>query len=185
MANQLSSEQIERLLNVLKNRFEKNQKRHPDLDWEAIQTKLLAQPKKLWSLNEMENTGGEPDVVGYDKETKEYLFVDCVTESPKGRRSACYDREAQINRKDFPPQQNVLDMAAAMGISLLNEEQYRNLQQLGNFDTKTSSWIQTPQAIRQLDGALFADFRYNHTFVYHNGAQSYYAARGFRGMLKV
>lgn len=185
MANQLSSEQIERLLNILKNRFEKNKKRHPDLDWEAIQTKLLAQPKKLWSLNEMENTGGEPDVVGYDKETKEYLFVDCVTESPKGRRSACYDREAQINRKDFPPQQNVLDMASAMGISLLNEEQYRNLQQLGNFDTKTSSWIQTPEAIRQLGGALFADFRYNHTFVYHNGAQSYYAARGFRGILKV
>lgn len=181
----LSTEQTETLLHILKTRFEKNNKRHPNLSWAAIQTKLLEQPQKLWSLNEMENTNGEPDVIGYDKETQEYIFVDCATESPKGRRSACYDHEAQINRKDFPPKYNAQDMATAMGISLLTEEQYRNLQQLGNFDTKTSSWIQTPEAIRKLGGALFADFRYNHVFIYHNGAQSYYAARGFRGLLKV
>lgn len=184
-SNQLSSEQTELLLNTLKTRFEKNKNRHPKLDWAAVQTKLLAQPQKLWSLHEMENTGGEPDVVGYDKETSEYLFVDCAPESPKGRRSACYDREAQVNRKDFPPQHNAQDMAATMGISLLTEEQYRALQELGNFDSKTSSWIQTPANIRKLGGALFADFRYNHVFTYHNGAQSYYAARGFRGMLRV
>ncbi|NNT71413.1 DUF4256 domain-containing protein [Flavobacterium sp. IMCC34852] len=181
----LSTEEKETLLNTLKTRFEKNKNRHAGLDWTTVQTKLLEQPQKLWSLNEMENTGGEPDVVGYDKETQEFLFVDCSTESPKGRRSTCYDREAQVNRKDFPPKHNAQDMATAMGISLLTEEQYRNLQQLGNFDSKTSSWIQTPEAIRKLGGAIFADFRYNHIFIYHNGAQSYYAARGFRGLLKV
>lgn len=184
-AYKLSAEQTETLLNILKARFEKNKNRHAALDWEKVQTKLLAQPQKLWSLHEMENTDGEPDVVGYDKETQEFIFVDCSAESPKGRRSACYDREAQVNRKDFPPKHNAQDMAAAIGISLLTEEQYRDLQQLGKFDTKTSSWIQTPEAIRKLGGALFADFRYNHIFIYHNGAQSYYAARGFRGLLKV
>ncbi len=184
-ANKLSLEQTEVLLTILKTRFDQNKNRHSNLDWSTIQTKLLNQPQKLWSLNEMENTGGEPNVISYDKQTNEYLFVDCTPESPKGRRSTCYDHEAQVTRKDFPPQHNAQDMAAAMGISLLTEAQYRALQQLGNFDTKTSCWIQTPPEIRKLGGALFADFRYNHVFIYHNGAQSYYAARGFRGLLRI
>jgi hypothetical protein len=187
MANKksLSASQKEELLKTLKSRFEKNMKRHKGLEWEKIQTKLDANPSKLWSLHEMENTGGEPDVIGYDKKTAEYLFCDCSAESPKGRRSVCYDRKALNARKEHKPQNSALDMADEMGIEILSEEQYRELQKLGEFDSKTSSWIQTPEAIRKLDGALFADFRYDHVFVYHNGASSYYAARGFRGLLKV
>lgn len=177
--------QCEELLGVLKVRFEKNMKRHKDLEWPKIQAKLEAQPQKLWSLNEMERTGGEPDVVGYDKKTGEYIFNDCSAESPKERRSLCYDRAAHQARKEFKPKDTALDMAAAMGIELLTEEQYQELQKLGNFDTKTSSWIQTPPAIRKLGGAVFCDRRYNHVFVYHNGAESYYAVRGFRGSLRV
>ena len=181
----LSSEQRAELLTVLKARFEKNSKRHKGVAWAEVQAKLEANPEKLWSLSEMENTGGEPDLVGYDKETREYVFYDCSAESPKGRRSVCYDREALDSRKEHKPENNALDMAAAMGIELLTEEQYRELQKLGHFDTKTSSWVQTPPAIRKLGGALYCDRRYDTVFVYHNGASSYYAARGFRGSLTV
>lgn len=181
----LSPEQREELLSALQARFAKNRNRHQGLEWAEVQAKLEANPEKLWSLHEMERTGGEPDVVGYDEKTAEYIFYDCAAESPKGRRSVCYDREGQEARKEHKPENNALDMAAAMGIALLTEEQYRELQKLGSFDTKTSSWVQTPSAIRKLGGALFADRRYNHVFVYHNGAPSYYAARGFRGSLRV
>jgi len=169
----------------LKARFEKNMHRHRGLDWSSVQARLEAHPDKLWSLNEMERTGGEPDVVGYDSETGEYLFYDCSPESPGGRRSLCYDREAREARKEHKPQSSALEMAAAMGIELLTEEEYRKLQELGEFDTKTSSWVMTPPEIRALGGALFCDRRYNHVFTYHNGAESYYAARGFRGKLRV
>jgi hypothetical protein len=183
--NELSPKQREELLTALKARFEKNMNRHKGLKWAHVEAKLEANTEKLWSLNEMETTGGEPDVVGHDKKTGEYIFYDCSAESPKGRRSVCYDREGLEARKEHKPENNALDMAAAMGIELLTEEQYRELQQLGDFDTKTSSWVKTPSAIRKLGGALFADRRYDHVFVYHNGAQSYYAARAFRGSLRV
>ena len=182
---QLSPEKGEELLNALKGRFEKNMNRHKGLEWAKVQARLKASPDKLWSLNEMERTGGEPDVVGQDQKTGEYLFYDCSAESPKGRRSVCYDREGQDSRKGHRPENNAIDLAAAMGIELLTEEQYRELQQLGNFDAKTSSWVKTPADIRKLGGALFCDYRYGHVFVYHNGAQSYYAARAFRGSLRV
>ncbi len=182
---ELLPEQREELLSTLKIRFEKNRNRHEGLEWAKIQVKLEADTEKLWSLHEMEATGGEPDVVGHDKKTGEYLFYDCSAESPKGRRSFCYDRKALDSRKEYKPENNAMDMAAAMGIELLTEEQYRELQQLGKFDTKTSSWIITPADIRKLGGALFCDRRYDTVFVYHNGAESYYAARGFRGSLKV
>ncbi len=181
----LSPEQSKELLKILKARFDKNSNRHKGLEWAAIQAKLEASPEKLWSLNEMESTGGEPDVVGYDNKTGEYIFYDCSAESPKGRRSLCYDREALKARKEFKPVDSAINMAAAMGIELLTEEQYRDLQKFGNFDTKTSSWILTPVDIRKLAGALFCDRRYNTVFVYHNGAESYYAARGFRSSLRV
>ena len=181
----LSPEQRSSLLGVLKARFEKNMKRHKALEWSTIQAKLEANTEKLWSLNEMESTGGEPDVVGYDKKTGEYIFYDCSAESPKDRRSICYDHEALESRKENKPKESAVNMATAMGIEILTEQQYRELQQLGNFDTKTSSWIITPVDIRELGGALFADRRYNTVFVYHNGAESYYAARGFRGLLKI
>lgn len=182
---ELSSEQRDELINVLKIRFEKNKNRHPDLDWADIQAKLEVNPDKLWSLDEMEITGGEPDVVEYDAATNEYVFYDCSAESPKGRRSVCYDRAGWESRKEHKPENTAMDMAADMGIELLNEEQYRQLQELGKFDTKTSSWIQTPAAIRKLGGALFCDRRYDTVFLYHNGAESYYAVRGFRGSLRV
>jgi hypothetical protein len=181
----LSAEQREELLLALEVRFEKNMKRHKNIEWTKVQEKLKANPSKLWSLNEMEHTGGEPDVVGYDKKTNEYIFYDCSAESPGGRRSLCYDREALQSRKEHKPKNNVLDVAAEMGIELLTEEHYRELQKLGKFDTKTSSWIKTPDEIRKLGGAIFADFRYGQVFVYHNGAESYYAARAFRGSLRV
>lgn len=181
----LSPEQRAELLKTLKARFEKNMNRHKGLEWAKVQAKLEADPEKLWSLNEMEITGGEPDVVGHDKKTGEYIFYDCSAESPKDRRSICYDREALEARKENKPKNSAMDMAAAMAIELLTEEQYRELQQLGNFDAKTSSWIKTPPDIRKLGGALFCDRRYNTVFVYHNGADSYYAARGFRGSLRV
>jgi hypothetical protein len=181
----LSSQQREELLSALKARFEKNMNRHKGLAWAGVQAKLEADTEKLWSLNEMERTGGEPDVVGHDKKTGEYIFYDCSAESPKGRRSFCYDREALEARKEHKPENNAIDMAAAMGIELLTEEQYRELQELGNFDTKTSSWVKTPADIRKLGGALFCDRRYDTVFVYHNGAESYYAARAFRGSLRV
>ncbi|ESU18777.1 hypothetical protein FCR2A7T_21800 [Flavobacterium cauense R2A-7] len=181
----LTASQQEALLTILKLRFEKNNDRHEGLDWTAIQAKLEASPKKLWSLYEMERTEGEPDVIGYDSKTNEYIFCDCSPETPKGRRSICYDQEALEARKLHKPADSAINMATAMGIELLTEEQYRTLQQLGNFDLKTSSWIQTPAPIRKLGGALFCDRRYNTVFVYHNGADSYYAVRGFRGMLKV
>ncbi|MFZ5823736.1 MAG: DUF4256 domain-containing protein [Bacillota bacterium] len=181
----LSPAQQEELLSVLKARFEKNMSRHKGLKWAEVQARLEVNPDKLWSLNQMEETGGEPDVVGQDEETGEYVFADCSAQSPKGRRSVCYDREGQESRKEHKPGNNAIDMAAAMGIELLTEEQYRELQKLGDFDTTTSSWVKTPSAIRKLGGALFADRRYNTVFVYHNGAPSYYAARGFRGSLKV
>jgi hypothetical protein len=181
----LSPEQREELLRALKTRFEKNMNRHKGLEWAEIQAKLEGNAEKLWSVNEMERTGGEPDVVGHDKRTGEYIFYDCSAESPKGRRSVCYDLEALESRKEHKPEDNALDMAAATGIELLTEEQYREWQKLGNFDTKTSSWVKTPPEIRKLGGALFCDRRYNAVFVYHNGAESYYAARGFRGSLKV
>src|SRR5258705_9706229 len=181
----LSPGQNEELLRVLKTRFEKNTNRHQGLEWAKVQAKLEANTKKLWSLDEMERTGGEPDVVGYDKKTGEYIFYDCSAESPKGRRSLCYDRQALESRKEHKPENNAIDMAAAMGIELLTEEQYRELQKLGDFDTKTSSWITTPSEIRKLGGAIFADYRYGNVFVYHNGAESYYAARAFRGSLRV
>jgi hypothetical protein len=173
------------LLTTLTVRFEKNSKRHPGINWESVQQRLEANPAKLWSLSEMERTGGEPDVVGYDEETGEYIFFDCSAETPKGRRSICYDREGLDSRKEFKPENTAMDMAADMGIEMLTEEQYRDLQKLGKFDTKTSSWIKTPDAIRKLGGAIYADFRYEHVFVYHNGASSYYAVRGFRGALRV
>ena len=173
------------LLRALKARFEKNMNRHKGLEWAKVQAKLEDNTEKLWSLNEMERTGGEPDVVGSDKKAGEYIFYDCSEESPKGRRSVCYDRKALESRKEHKPENNAMDMATAIGIELLTEEQYRELQKLGNFDTKTSSWIITPSDIRKLGGALFADFRYGNIFVYHNGAESYYAARGFRGSLRV
>lgn len=173
------------LLRVLKTRFEKNMNRHKGLDWAKVEAKLEASPGKLWSLHAMEESGGEPDIVGQDKKTGEYLFYDCSAESPKGRRSVCYDGEAQESRKEHKPQDNAMDMAAEMGIEMLTEGEYRDLQKLGRFDTKTSSWIKTPADIRELGGAIFADFRYGHVFVYHNGAESYYAARGFRGALRV
>ncbi len=175
----------EELLNTLKARFEKNMNRHKGLDWSKVQARLEANPEKLWSLSEMERTGGEPDVVEYDKKTGEYIFYDCSAESPQGRRSVCYDGEALESRKEHKPKNSALDMADAMGIEILTEEQYRKLQEIGTFDTKTSSWIQTPSEIRKLSGAIFADFRYGTVFVYHNGAESYYAGRGFRGFLKV
>ena len=181
----LSQEQREELLTALRARFEKNINRHKNLEWREIQAKLEANPEKLWSLGEMERTGGEPDVVGFDKETGEYIFYDCSAESPKGRRSVCYDRPALESRKEHKPENNAVDMAAAIGIELLTEAQYRELQKLGNFDMKTSSWLQTPSDIRKLGGAIFGDYRYGTVFVYHNGAQSYYGARAFRGCLKV
>ena len=185
MNKKLSSEQRAELLQTLKARFEKNMNRHKGLEWAKVQARLEADAKKLWSLNEMETTGGEPDVVGYDKKTGEYIFYDCSTESPKGRRSVCYDREALEARKEHKPQNSAVAMATDMGIELLSEEQYRELQQLGNFDLKTSSWVTTPADIRKLGGALFCDRRYNQVFLYHNGADSYYAARGFRGSLRI
>jgi hypothetical protein len=182
----LSPEQREELLRALKARFEKNMNRHKGLEWAKVQAKLEANTeKKLWSLNEMERTGGEPDVVGHDKKTGEYVFYDCSAESPKGRRNVCYDREGQEARKAFKPENNAIDMAAAMGIELLTEEHYRELQKLGNFDMKTSSWVKTPSDIRKLGGALFADRRYGNVFIYHNSAPSYYGARAFRSSLRV
>ena len=180
---ELTSEESTTLLHILKTRFQKNENRHKGMEWSKIQSKLEANPEKLWSLNEMEKTGGEPDVVGF--ENGEYLFYDCSPESPKERRSLCYDRAALDARKEYKPKDNAIDMATAMGIELLNEEEYRKLQQLGNFDLKTSSWIKTTPEIRKLGGALFCDRRYDTVFLYHNGAESYYAARGFRGSLKV
>jgi Protein of unknown function (DUF4256) len=181
----LSPEQGKELLSALKTRFEKNMKRHKGIEWAKVQSKLEANPDKLWSLDEMEITGGEPDVIGFDKKTGEYIFYDCSAESPKDRRSICYDHEALESRKEHKPKNSAIGMAADMGIEILTEEQYRELQQLGAFDTKTSSWIVTPSDIRKLGGAIFMDRRYNNIFLYHNGAESYYAARGFRGSLKV
>ena len=181
----LSKTQREELLRALKARFDRNTDRHKGLDWAKIQAKLERNPQKLWSLNEMERTGGEPDVVSHDKKAGEYIFYDCSADSPKGRRSLCYDRAALDARKENKPKGNALEMASAMGIELLSEEQYRELQRLGNFDTKTSSWVKTPSAIRKLGGALFCDRRYDTVFVYHNGAESYYAARGFRGCVRI
>jgi hypothetical protein len=181
----LPSEQRENLLRALRDRFEKNMKRHIGLAWTQVQAKLEANAEKLWSLNEMERTGGEPDVVNHDKRTGEYTFYDCSGESPKGRRSVCYDREARESRKEHKPEDSAVGMATAMGIELLTEEQYRELQKLGEFDTKTSSWVKTPSDIRKLGGALFCDRRYDTVFLYHNGAESYYAARGFRGSVTV
>jgi len=182
---ELSPEQREELLRALKARFEKNMNRHKGLEWANVKAKLEADTEKLWSLNEMERTGGEPDVVGHDKKTVEYIFYDCSAESPKGRRSVCYDREALEARKEHKPKDSAMNMAAAMGIELLTEQEYRELQKLGNFDTKTSSWVKTPSNIRKLGGALFCDRRFDTVFVYHNGAESYYAARGLRGSLRV
>ena len=182
---ELLPEQQEELLKVLKARFDKNSKRHKDIKWRDVQAKLEANSEKLWSLNEMETTGGEPDVVGYDKSANEFMFYDCSTESPAGRRSVCFDLEALESRKQHKPKDSAIGMAAMMGVELLTESQYRTLQKLGDFDKKTSSWIQTPAEIRKLGGALFADFRYNNVFIYHNGAESYYAARGFRSSLRV
>src|ERR1700748_3064777 len=182
---ELSSKQQEELFSILKARFEKNSNRHKDLLWPKVQAKLEANTTKLWSLHEMERTGGEPDVVGHDKKTDEYIFYDCSADSPKGRRSICYDREALESRKEHKPKDSAVGMATAMGIELLTEEQYRELQKLGEFDTKTSSWVKTPADIRKLGGAIFCDRRYNTVFLYHNGADSYYAARGFRGSLRV
>lgn len=181
----LSLEQGEELLSILKARFDNNMNRHQGLEWTHVQTKLEANTEKLWSLNEMEGTEGEPDVVSYDEKTGEYIFYDCSAESPKGRRSVCYDREALESRKKHKPENSAIDMATNMGIELLTEAQYRELQKLGNFDMKTSSWVQTPATIRKLGGAIFCDCRYDTVFVYHNGADSYYAARGFRGSLRV
>lgn len=181
----LSQEQSKELVGILKVRFEKNMNRHKSAEWARVQARLEANEEKLWSLNDMESTGGEPDVVAYDEETGEYIFYDCSAESPKGRRSLCYDREALDARKEFKPENSAVDIAAAMGIELLSEEQYRELQQLGNFDAKTSSWVKTPPDIRKRGGAIFCDYRYGAVFTYHNGADSYYAARGFRGSLRV
>ena len=181
----LSPEQGDELLRALKARFEKNMNRHQGIEWAKVQAKLEANTEKRWSLHEMERTGGEPDVVGDDKKTGEYIFYDCSAETPKDRRNVCYDREALESRKEFKPKDSAMGMAAAMGIEILTEEQYRELQKLGNFDTKTSSWLKTPSEIRKLGGAIFADRRYEHVFVYHNGAESYYGVRGFRGLLRV
>ena len=181
----LSPKQGEELLSALEARFEKNMSRHKGLKWNPVQAKLEASPEKLWSLSEMERTGGEPDVVGFDKKTGEYIFYDCSAETPKDRRNICYDHKALESRKEFKPKDNAMDMAAAMGIEIITEEQYRELQKLGDFDTKTSSWLLTPPEIRKLGGAIFADRRYDHVFVYHNGASSYYGVRGFRGLLQV
>jgi len=180
----LPEQEIE-LLSILKTRFEKHMNRHPDLHWDQVAKKLEAHPDKLWSLYEMERTGGEPDVVGFDRQTEEYIFFDCSPDSPKGRRSVCYDDEALESRKEHKPKASAVGMAAEMGIELLTEDEYRKLQKLGSFDNKTSSWVQTPARIRQLGGALFCDRRYDTVFVYHNGAESYYGARGFRGSLRV
>lgn len=181
----LSDEGSVEIIHILKTRFEKNMKRHQGIDWTLVQEKLETRPDKLWSLSEMESTGGEPDVVGFDHESGEYIFFDCSPESPKGRRSICYDHEALESRKQFKPENSAIGMAQEMGIIILNEAQYRHLQSLGKFDTKTSSWIETPVEIRKLGGALFGDYRYGTVFFYHNGAESYYGARGFRGSLKV
>jgi hypothetical protein len=181
----LSADQRDELLKTLKTRFEKNKNRHKGIDWDKVQAKLEASPAKLWSLSEMERTGGEPDVIGFDKKAGEYIFIDCAPESPKGRRSICYDLAALESRKEHKPENTEMTMAEEMGIEVLTEDEYRTLQELGEFDTKTSSWIQTPPAIRKLGGALFCDRRFNHVFTYHNGAESYYAARGFRGSLRV
>lgn len=181
----LSPKEAEQLLSVLEARFEKNMSRHKGIAWGKVRAKLEAEPEKLWSLGQMERTGGEPDVVGQDKKTGEYFFYDCSDESPQGRRSLCYDREALNTRKEHKPKNSAVDLADAMGIELLTEEEYRGLQKLGNFDTKTSSWVKTPPEIRKLGGALFCDRRYDHVFVYHNGAESYYAVRGFRGSISV
>ncbi|WP_018342360.1 DUF4256 domain-containing protein [Cytophaga aurantiaca] len=185
MKKKLSPAQSKELLDTLALRFEKNMARHKGLDWSKVQAKIEKSPEKLWSLNEMQNSGGEPDVVGFDKKTSEYIFMDCAAESPKERRSICYDHQALESRKENKPANSAVEMASEMGIELLTEEQYRELQQLGKFDLKTSSWIQTPAPIRKLGGALFCDRRYDTVFLYHNGAESYYAARGFRGVLKV
>ena len=185
MKKELTQDQGNELLSVLKARFAKNLNRHKGVEWEGVDVKLRAAKGKLWSLGEMERTGGEPDVIAYDKKTGEYVFCDCSAESPKGRRSLCYDRESLDARKEFKPESAAVEMAAGMGIELLTEEQYRALQELGEFDTKTSSWLLTPPEIRKLGGAIFADRRYNHVFTYHNGASSYYAVRGFRGSLRV
>ncbi|WP_232324948.1 DUF4256 domain-containing protein [Halobacillus mangrovi] len=184
-SNDLPLEQKEELLTVLKDRFEKNVNRHKGMEWENVKAKLETNKEKLWSLNEMEKTGGEPDVIDYDEENDVFIFYDCSTESPKGRRSVCYDREALESRKKHKPDNSAMHMASSMGIEILTEVQYRELQELGDFDKKTSSWVQTPTDIRELGGAIFCDFRYGHVFVYHNGAESYYAARGFRGSLRV
>ncbi|MBC7904235.1 MAG: DUF4256 domain-containing protein [Gemmatimonadaceae bacterium] len=185
MKKELASKQSAELLKILKDRFEKNMGRHKGLEWTKIQAKLEGSPQKIWSLDQMEASGGEPDVVGHDKKTGEFIFFDCAAESPKGRRSICYDHQALESRKEHKPGHSAIEMASEMGIQLLTEEQYRDLQKLGNFDTKTSSWIATPAEIRKLGGALFCDRRYNTIFLYHNGAESYYAARAFRGSLKV
>ncbi len=185
MKKKLSPGESSELLKELKARFEKNMNRHKGIEWSKVEEKLKAHPEKLWSLNEMEITEGEPDVVGFDKKTGEYIFMDCSAESPKGRRSVCYDHEALEKRKEHKPKDSAMNMAADMGIEILTEEEYRELQKLGKFDAKTSSWIKTPADIRKLGGAIFADWRYGHVFVYHNGAESYYAARGFRGALRV
>ncbi|MFZ1518861.1 MAG: DUF4256 domain-containing protein [Ignavibacteriaceae bacterium] len=182
---ELSSKQSGELLSILKTRFEKNMNRHKDIKWDKVLAKLEKNNEKLWSLNEMEKTGGEPDVVGYDTKTGDYIFYDCSAESPGGRRSLCYDRAALTARKEHKPKDSAVDVATAMGIELLTEEQYRELQKLGNFDLKTSSWVKTPDDIRKLGGAIFCDRRYNTVFTYHNGAESYYSARSFRGVLKV
>lgn len=184
-AKELKAKQRDELFGTLQARFEKNMNRHPGLEWAKVQAKLDVNPEKLWSLYEMERTGGEPDVVGYDKKTSEYIFYDCSAESPKDRRNVCYDHQALESRKEFKPKDSAMHMAMAMGIELLSEEDYRNLQKLESFDTKTSSWLSTPAEIRKLGGAVFGDRRYDHVFVYHNGAESYYAARGFRGSLRV
>lgn len=181
----LNPDQREDILKLLKSRFEKNMRRHEGLEWATVRERLEAFPDKLWSLSEMERTGGEPDVVGYDQATEEYLFCDCSAESPKGRRSICYDRKALESRKEFKPENTAVDMAAEFGIEILSESAYRDLQKLGEFDTKTSNWLKTPDAIRNLGGAIFADRRYDTVFVYHNGAESYYGVRGFRGELRV
>jgi hypothetical protein len=183
--NKLSSSQQQELITILQSRFEKNKTRHKGIEWKVVQAKLEANPDKLWSLNEMEQTGGEPDVIGFDKKTGEYIFVDCSAESPSGRRSTCYDREGWESRKEHRPETSAMEMAVSMGIEMLTEEEYRELQKLGKFDTKTSSWLKTPDNIRNLGGAIFGDFRYGTVFVYHNGAQSYYGGRGFRGKLNV
>ena len=182
---ELSSPQCAELLKTLKNRFEKNASRHKGIEWNKVEARLKSHPEKLWSLNDMESTGGEPDVVGVDKKSGEFIFFDCAAETPKDRRSFCYDRDALESRKEAKPANSAMDLANAMGIEMLTEDQYRELQTLGKFDLKTSSWVKTPEAIRKLGGALFCDRRYDHVFVYHNGAQSYYAVRGFRGSLKI